>query len=127
MSGMAITALWASEFSNGIQANATCRLHRAAFHRTPRRISLARISNGLIKGIGVLACKEERQLRKLLAVKFSSTDSQESAAGLNRESEVDDKGRNPPVLTIIAGIVVFLLFSWVLGSIVLFIVGLFLK
>lgn len=123
MSGMAITALWASEFSNGIQANATCRLHRAAFHRTPRR----RISNGLIKGIGVLACKEERQLRKLLAVKFSSTDSQESAAGLNRESEVDDKGRNPPVLTIIAGIVVFLLFSWVLGSIVLFIVGLFLK
>ena len=77
--------------------------------------------------IAVLSCKEEWQLRKMLAVKFSSTDSQESDSGLNPESKVDDDGINPPVLTIIAGIVVFILFAWVLGSIVLSIVGLFLK
>lgn len=129
MSDMAIAALWPSELSNGIlKANATRRLHKATFHPTPRRISLTRIPNGLgIKGFGVLACKEERQLRKPLAVRFSSTDSQESDAGMNRKSEEDDTGRNPPVLTIIAGIVVFLLFCWVLGSLVLSIVRLFWK
>ena len=70
--------------------------------------------------ITILACKEEKQLRKLLVVKISSVNSQESDAGLNPKSKVDSDGRNPHVLTFIAAMVVLFLFSWVLGSLVLY-------
>ena len=70
--------------------------------------------------IKILAFKEEQQLRKLLVVKFSSINSQESDAGLNPESKVDSDGRNTSVLTIIASMVVLFLFSWVLGSLILY-------
>ena len=70
--------------------------------------------------ITILPCKEEKQLRKLLVVKISSVNSQKSDARLNPESKVDSDGRNPPVLTIIAAMVVLFLFSWVLGSLILY-------
>ena len=77
----------------------------------------------------ILACKEEQQLRKLIVVKFSSINSQESDAGLNLGSKVDSDGRNTSVITIIASMVVLFLFSWVLGSLTLYFqtVGIFLK
>ena len=68
----------------------------------------------------ILACKEEQQLRKLIVVKFSSINSQESDAGLNLESKVDSDGRNPHVLTIIVAMVGLFLFAWVLGSLILY-------
>ena len=64
--------------------------------------------------ITILACKEEKQLRKLLVVKISSVNSQKSDVGMNPKSKVDSDGRNPHVLTLIAAMVVLFLFPWVL-------------
>ncbi|KAL6589723.1 hypothetical protein ACP70R_050248 [Stipagrostis hirtigluma subsp. patula] len=46
------------------------------------------------------------------------------STGTKQSSSSDDSSDGPPVLTILAGVIVFLLVLWVLGSIITWIVGL---
>lgn len=79
---------------------------------------------------GVSTCADEWHLRrKLSAVNFSSSNSQGSGQRKPKSDfsgESNNDGSNPPFLTILAGILVFLLFAWTLGFIVLWIFRIFL-
>ncbi|KAL6645415.1 hypothetical protein ACP70R_017023 [Stipagrostis hirtigluma subsp. patula] len=46
------------------------------------------------------------------------------STGSKQSSSSDDSSDGPPVLTILAGVIVFLLVLWVIGSIIIWIVGL---
>eukprot|EP01018_Ginkgo_biloba_P029288 Gb_13709 [translate_table: standard] len=142
---MALITLVPSGFYGGLgNANATSKAHRGRFFQTQRRNPTIGIQDDLgIGTIGVpkaknlqrmllLPCVRERHLRrKLPTLKFSSTDPQESSGGLKPESEITGAtqssidGRSPPFLTIVAGLVVFLLFAWAVLSILMWVVSLF--
>ncbi|GLJ39836.1 hypothetical protein SUGI_0814330 [Cryptomeria japonica] len=130
MSVMAINAI--APFASNVifvrfEVNNTSKSRKGAYLPTQRNFSLTRFSSGY----ALKAIEGECSFRrKLLAVKFSSSNSEESTSELKTKTELigerDNDGSNPPFLTILAGIVVFLLFAWALGSIVIGIIRIFL-
>ncbi|OMO77618.1 hypothetical protein COLO4_25062 [Corchorus olitorius] len=71
------------------------------------------------------------ETRLKLFVRFASNSNPSSEAkdeeDISTKASAEGQGQGPPFLTILAGFLVFLLFCWILGSILMWLIGVIVK
>ncbi|XP_027343031.1 uncharacterized protein LOC113855599 [Abrus precatorius] len=99
------------------------------FPSTPQIFSISAVtfthtSSASSASSSILRCKSSRRLQanqRLLAIFATNPKSPNEGSNVN---ETSNAAQGPPILTILAGFLIFFLFCWIIGSIIMWLISL---